>query len=259
MNRPLLKVENLHVHYGKIHAIQGINFEIVEGEILTIIGSNGAGKTTTLGALSGLHPPSSGRILFEGNPIGGLRPHKIVSRGISLSPEGRFIFPGLTVAENLSMGAHLRKDKEAVARDRDDLFTLFPRLKERIHQAGGTLSGGEQQMLAIARACMARPKLLLLDEPSLGLAPLLVKDIFENILEINRRGSHHTAGGAERPCRPQGGPTGHCPLQWARFHSRGCPGTPSRRKYPKSLLGSLGAMVMPPRMTQTFPFCRPEI
>ena len=188
-NSPLLRVEDLHVHYGKIHAIQGISFDIVEGEILTIIGSNGAGKTTTLGALSGLLPPSSGNVLFQGSPIQGLRPHKIVARGISLSPEGRHIFPSLTVLENMEMGAYLRKDKEAIAQDRDELFTLFPRLKERMGQPGGTLSGGEQQMLAIARACMARPKLLLLDEPSLGLAPILVKDIFDNIKEINKKGT----------------------------------------------------------------------
>ena len=188
-DRMLLKVKDLHVHYGKIHAIQGINFDIMKGEILTIIGSNGAGKTTTLGAVSGLLAPSSGSILFEESPIGGLRPHKIVSRGISLSPEGRFIFPDLTVEENLSMGAYLRKDKDAVTKDKEKLFALFPRLKERIEQPGGTLSGGEQQMLAIARACMARPKLLLLDEPSLGLAPLFVKGIFENILEINKGGT----------------------------------------------------------------------
>ena len=183
----LLKVKNLHIYYGKIHAIQGISFDIKKGEILTIIGSNGAGKTTTLGAISGLIAPSSGSISFEGNSIGGLRPHKIVSQGISLSPEGRFIFPSLTVAENMAIGAYLRKDREAIAKDQEELFSLFPRLKERIAQPGGTLSGGEQQMLAIARACMARPKLLLLDEPSLGLAPLFVKSIFENILEINKR------------------------------------------------------------------------
>ena len=185
----LLKVEDLHVHYGKIHAIQGLSFNISKGEILTIIGSNGAGKTTTLGALSGLLSPSSGNIFFEGGSIGGLRPHKMVARGISLSPEGRFIFPSLTVAENLAMGAYLRKDKAAIEQDREELFTLFPRLKERMEQRGGTLSGGEQQMLAIARACMARPKLLLLDEPSLGLAPLFVKGIFENIVEINKGGT----------------------------------------------------------------------
>ena len=188
-NTTLLSVENLHVHYGKIHAIQGISFDILKGEILTIIGSNGAGKTTTLGALSGLLHPSSGSILFEGNPIQNLRPHKIVARGISLSPEGRHIFPSLTVKENLEMGAYLRRDKKAITQDRDELFNLFPRIKERMEQPGGTLSGGEQQMLAIARACMARPQLLLLDEPSLGLAPLLVKDIFDNIRAINKKGT----------------------------------------------------------------------
>ena len=190
MNRDaILTVENLHVHYGKIHAIQGMSFNIFKGEILTIIGSNGAGKTTTLGALSGLLAPSCGKILFEGKSIGGYRPHKIVARGISLSPEGRFIFPKLTVAENLEMGAYLRQDRKTIKHDKEELFSLFPRLKERIDQPGGTLSGGEQQMLAIARACMARPKLLLLDEPSLGLAPLFVKSIFDNILKINKKGT----------------------------------------------------------------------
>ena len=188
-NDTILKVENLHVHYGKIHAIQGISFNILKGEILTIIGSNGAGKTTSLRAISGLHPPSTGSILFEKQFIQEQRPHKIVAQGISLSPEGRFIFPQLTVEENLKMGAYLRQDKKAIAQDKEEMFSLFPRLKERIHQPGGTLSGGEQQMLAIARACMARPKLLLLDEPSLGLAPLFVKGIFENILKINKKGT----------------------------------------------------------------------
>ena len=188
-NDAILKVENLHVHYGKIHAIQGVSFDILKGEILTIIGSNGAGKTTTLCALSGLLSVSSGSILFENKLIKNQRPHKIVAQGISLSPEGRFIFPKLTVAENLQMGAYLRKDSNAIAQDQEEMFSLFPRLKERINQPGGTLSGGEQQMLAIARACMARPKLLLLDEPSLGLAPLFVKGIFDNILKINQKGT----------------------------------------------------------------------
>ena len=185
----ILKVKNLHVHYGKIHAIQGISFDIIRGEILTIIGSNGAGKTTTLGALAGLLPSSSGDVLFEEKIIQNQRPHKIVAHGISLSPEGRFIFPTLTVAENLDMGAYLRRDRAAITHDKEEIFSLFPRLKERINQPGGTLSGGEQQMLAIARACMARPKLLLLDEPSLGLAPLFVKGIFDNIQEINKKGT----------------------------------------------------------------------
>ena len=185
----ILKVDNLHVHYGKIHAIQGVSFDIIKGEILTIIGSNGAGKTTTLGALSGLLTASSGNILFENKLIQNQRPHKIVAQGISLSPEGRFIFPKLTVAENLQMGAYLRQDSKAIAQDKEEMFSLFPRLKERINQLGGTLSGGEQQMLAIARACMAHPKLLLLDEPSLGLAPLFVKSIFDNILKINQKGT----------------------------------------------------------------------
>ena len=185
---PLLQVKGMHVHYGNIHAIQGIDLSITKGEIVTVLGPNGAGKTTTLHTISGLLTPSQGSILFEGRPLTGLPANKIVARGISQSPEGRMVFPGLTVMENLEMGAYLRRD-DKIERDKEDMFRLFPRLKERKRQPAGTLSGGEQQMLAIARACMANPRLLLLDEPSLGIAPILVKSIMEAICEINRRGT----------------------------------------------------------------------
>ena len=189
MTEALLEVKNLHVHYGAIHAIQGIDLCIYQGEIATILGPNGAGKTTTLHAISGLLKGSSGKIFFDGKPIHNLPAHKIVAHGISQSPEGRIVFPRLTVLENLEMGAYLRRDKEEIAQDRQIMFNLFPRLQERKSQVAGTLSGGEQQMLAIARAYMAKPRLLLLDEPSLGLAPLLVKAIFKAIVEINKRGT----------------------------------------------------------------------
>jgi branched-chain amino acid transport system ATP-binding protein len=182
----MITIENLQVKYGAIAAIRGISFDVPAGSIVTLIGANGAGKTTTLRTISGLVRAESGRIAFEGKDITNHPPHEIVQLGICQSPEGRMIFPGLTVRENLMMGAYLRKDKEGIQRDLDYGFSIFPRLKERLKQAGGTLSGGEQQMLAIARALMSKPKLLLLDEPSLGIAPLLVKLIFEKIVEINR-------------------------------------------------------------------------
>jgi branched-chain amino acid transport system ATP-binding protein len=182
----MLRVENLKVNYGAISAIKGISFHVPERSIVTLIGANGAGKTTTLRTISGLLPAASGSILFNGKEIANHPSHEIVKLGACQSPEGRMIFPGLTVKENLMMGAYLRKDKAEIAKDLEYNFTIFPRLKERLKQAGGTLSGGEQQMLAISRALMGRPKLLLLDEPSLGIAPLLVKLIFEKIVEINR-------------------------------------------------------------------------
>jgi len=184
-----LKVENLHVHYGQIEAIKGIDFSVSQGEIVTLLGCNGAGKTTVLKTLSSLIRSSSGKIKFEGQEIQNMEAHKIVSLGISQSPEGRMVFPDLTVDENLEMGAYLRKDKPKIKTDRDYVFSLFPRLKERIKQEAGTLSGGEQQMLAIARALMASPKLLLLDEPSLGIAPILVQSIMAAIKEINQKGT----------------------------------------------------------------------
>lgn len=187
--KALLEIKNLHVHYGAIHAIQGINLSIHEGEIVTILGPNGAGKTTTLHTVSGILKKSHGEILFDGKPIHQLPAHKIVARGISQSPEGRIVFPQLTVLENLEMGAYLRRNKEEITKDMKHMFELFGRLEERKHQIAGTLSGGEQQMLAIARAYMAKPRLLLLDEPSLGLAPLLVKAIFEAIIKINKMGT----------------------------------------------------------------------
>jgi len=185
----LLEIRGLHVHYGAIHALHGIDLEVEEGQVVTLIGANGAGKSTTLRTISGLLRPSAGTIRFRGERIDTLAPHKIVQRGISQSPEGRGIFANLSVAENLEIGAYTRKDPAGVASDKEKAFHLFPRLKERLSQLAGTLSGGEQQMLAMARALLARPKLLLLDEPSLGLAPQIVQTIFRIIQEINREGT----------------------------------------------------------------------
>jgi branched-chain amino acid transport system ATP-binding protein len=182
----MLEIKNLAVNYGAISALHGISLSVPGGQIVTLIGANGAGKTTTLKTISGLLKPASGEIVYEGHNIAGLPPHLIVLQGISQSPEGRMIFANLTVHENLQLGAYLQKNRETVRRELDRVFALFPRLKEREKQIAGTLSGGEQQMLAIGRALMSRPRLLLLDEPSLGLAPLLVKTIFEKIVEINR-------------------------------------------------------------------------
>ncbi len=181
----MLRVNGISTYYGNIQALKNICLEIAEGEIITLIGANGAGKTTTLMSISGLVPPRQGEIVFKGEPIHGMSPEKIVSLGISQVPEGRRIFPYLTVAENLDMGTYLRKDKDNIRKDLSYIWDLFPILSKRRHQAGGTLSGGEQQMLAISRALMARPRLLLLDEPSLGLAPLIVRQIFEIIRKIN--------------------------------------------------------------------------
>ena len=185
----LLKIENLHTYYGHIEALKGINLEVADGEIVTLIGANGAGKTTTLRTISGLIRPREGQIEFNGQDISKVPAHKIVEAGISHAPEGRQIFSTLTVTENLNMGAYsLAGDKAAIEDNRGRVFSLFPRLEERKNQLGGTLSGGEQQMLTIGRALMARPRLMMLDEPSLGLAPMLVKAIFDTIREINARG-----------------------------------------------------------------------
>ncbi|MBW2649816.1 MAG: ABC transporter ATP-binding protein [Deltaproteobacteria bacterium] len=181
----MLKLKNIQTFYGNIQALKDVTIEISEGEIITLIGANGAGKTTTLMAVCGIVPPRSGEISFMDEPITGMEPDKIVSLGICQVPEGRRIFPYLSVAENLDMGAFLRNDRAEIKKDMEYVFDLFPILAERRHQAGGTLSGGEQQMLAISRALMARPRLLLLDEPSLGLAPLIVKQIFEILIKIN--------------------------------------------------------------------------
>lgn len=181
----MLSLVDIHTFYGNIQALKGVSLEVIEGEIITLIGANGAGKTTTLMSISGIVPPRTGDVRFMGESITRVNPDKIVSMGISQVPEGRRIFPYLTVLENLDMGAFLRNDKDGVKSDLDYVFNLFPILAERHNQAGGTLSGGEQQMLAISRALMARPRLLLLDEPSLGLAPLIVKQIFEIIKKIN--------------------------------------------------------------------------
>ncbi len=182
----MLELKSVRTYYGNIQALKGIDLLVERGEIITLIGANGAGKSTTLMSISGVVPPKSGDILFEGQSIVGRDPDVIVGMGISQVPEGRRIFPHLTVRENLDMGALLRRDRDGVRRDLDYVYSLFPILAERKNQAGGTLSGGEQQMLAISRALMARPKLLLLDEPSLGLAPLIVQQIFDIISQINR-------------------------------------------------------------------------
>ncbi len=181
----MLELDNIKTYYGNIQALKGVSIEISEGEIITLIGANGAGKSTTLMSICGIAPPRSGEIRFMGKAINAMKPDRIVSLGICQVPEGRRIFPYLTVLENLDMGAFLRNDRENIKRDMDYILELFPILAERRNQSGGTLSGGEQQMLAISRALMARPKLLLLDEPSLGLAPLIVKQIFEIIHKIN--------------------------------------------------------------------------
>jgi branched-chain amino acid transport system ATP-binding protein len=185
----LLEVTDIHTFYGNIEALKGVSLTVEEGECVTLIGSNGAGKSTTLRSISGLTPPRQGSIVFDGTEIGEVPPQEIVQSGISLSPEGRHVFPRMSVRENLDLGAYLRKDSDGIKSDLDRVFSLFPRLKERERQKAGTMSGGEQQMLAIGRALMAEPKLLLLDEPSMGIAPILVERIYETIAEINRQGT----------------------------------------------------------------------
>jgi branched-chain amino acid transport system ATP-binding protein len=185
----ILELENVHTYYGAIQALRGITLDVREGEIVTLLGANGAGKSTTLRSINGLNHPRRGRIVFRGDDITQVPPHDIVSRGISQSPEGRKLFPRMTVLENLEMGAFQRKDRSDLKGDMDRVFALFPRLAERKTQKAGTLSGGEQQMCAIGRALMARPKLLMLDEPSMGLAPIFVEKVFETIVEINEQGT----------------------------------------------------------------------
>ncbi len=186
---PVIEVDDVHVYYGAIHALKGVSLTVREGEIVTLIGANGAGKSTTLRAINGINKPRQGSIRFQGNDITGAAPHTIVKQGIAQSPEGRRLFPRMSVTENLEMGAFQRTDKENFAEDMERVFTLFPRLKERRTQKAGTMSGGEQQMCAIGRALMARPKLLLLDEPSMGLAPIFVERIFETVVEVNKQGT----------------------------------------------------------------------
>jgi branched-chain amino acid transport system ATP-binding protein len=185
----ILKLEDVHTYYGSIHALKGVSLEVDEGEIVTLIGANGAGKSTTLRSINGLNHPRKGKITFQGGDITSEAPHNIVKNGIAQAPEGRKLFPRMTVLENLEMGAFQRNDKQGIKEDMDHVFTLFPRLAERKTQKAGTMSGGEQQMCAIGRAMMARPKLLLLDEPSMGLAPVLVERIFETLVEINKEGT----------------------------------------------------------------------
>jgi branched-chain amino acid transport system ATP-binding protein len=184
----VLQVEGLDVYYGAVHALKGVSLEAHDGEIVTLIGANGAGKSTLLRTLSGLIPARAGRMVYNGRELNRMAPHEIVRLGISQSPEGRMVFANLTVEDNLELGAYQRKDRAEIRQDQKGMYDMFPRLFERRKQMAGTLSGGEQQMLAIARALMSRPSLLLLDEPSLGLAPLLVREIFRTIGEINRRG-----------------------------------------------------------------------
>jgi branched-chain amino acid transport system ATP-binding protein len=184
-----LLVESLDVYYGAVHALKGVSLRVEQGEIVTLIGANGAGKTTLLRTISGIVPSRSGHVSFEGKDITKTPPHEIVGLGVSQSPEGRMVFANLSVEDNLELGAYRRRDRDGIKQDRDKVFHLFPRLQERKKQLSGTLSGGEQQMLAMGRALMSRPRLLLLDEPSLGIAPLLVRDIFRTITEINRAGT----------------------------------------------------------------------
>jgi len=184
----MLKINNLNVFFGGIHALKGISFDVPKGKVITLIGANGAGKSTTLRAICGLIKPQEGKIKFNNKVISNIPTDKIVKKGIALIPEGRKIFPNLTVQENLSLGAFARTDKKEITKDLEWIYELFPRVKERLWQKGGTLSGGEQQMLAVARGLMSRPKLLMLDEPSLGLAPLLVKEIFDIIKRIHQEG-----------------------------------------------------------------------
>jgi branched-chain amino acid transport system ATP-binding protein len=186
---PVLRVEDVHTFYGSIEALKGISLDVREGEIVTLIGANGAGKSTTLRSINGLNHPRKGKIFFQGTDVTSMPPHQIVKRGISQSPEGRKLFPRMSVIENLEMGAFQRTDRPGIKEDMDRVFSLFPRLAERKSQKAGTMSGGEQQMLAIGRALMARPKLLLLDEPSMGLAPIFVEKIFEIVKEINSQGT----------------------------------------------------------------------
>ena len=186
---PILEVENIHSYYGNIHALRGISLTVEKGEIVTLIGANGAGKSTTLRTICGLLKPREGHVRFDNEDLASYKPHDIIFKGMSMVPEGRRIFARLTVSENLEMGAYTRKRGPELSKDLERVFTLFPRLKERRSQVGGTLSGGEQQMLATARALMAHPRLLLMDEPSMGLAPVLVEAIFETIQQINKEGT----------------------------------------------------------------------
>ena len=185
----MLEVNEVHTYYGNIHALKGISLTVEKGEIVTLIGSNGAGKTTTLRSICGLQKPRQGNILLEGEDLGPFKAHEIVAKGVAMVPEGRGIFARLSVAENLDMGAYIRRDRAGIQKDLERVFTIFPRLKERQNQVAGTLSGGEQQMLATGRALMTRPRLLLMDEPSMGLAPVLVEAIFDVIKEINQEGT----------------------------------------------------------------------
>ncbi len=230
----LLELEDVHVHYGAIAALKGLSATVDEGEIVTLLGANGAGKTTTLKTVSGLRPITSGRVLFEGRDLAGVPAHERVQMGISQAPEGRGIFPGMTIVENLEMGAYTRTRQDLSA-EYERVFHLFPRLEERRKQQGGTLSGGEQQMLAIGRALMAKPRLLLLDEPSLGLAPKLVAQIFTIIHGDQPAGHHHPARGAERRPGPPTSAPRLRPRDRPPRQDRRRQGPPQRRLRPSGL------------------------
>ena len=236
----LLALEQLQVSYGGIRAVKGVDLPVEPGELVCLIGANGAGKTTTLRAVTGLVRAAGGRIVYDGAEIGRLRVHEIARRGLALVPEGRGVFAQLTIEENLAMGAYARSDAAGVAADIERAFALFPRLKERRRQTAGTLSGGEQQMLAIARALMSRPKLLLLDEPSMGLAPLMVEKIFEVVRAIAAEGRDAAAGGAERAPRARGEPPRLRAGRRPRRHLRRGALAPRRPAHPRGLPGRVG-------------------
>ena len=221
----MLEVFDLQVSYGAIKALDGVSFAVPQGRIVTLLGANGSGKTTTIRAITGLAAPQAGRILFEGRPLQGLPPHEVVRRGVAVVPEGRRIFINLSVHENLLLGGYVRRDQDSLARDLDEIYDTFPRLAERRGQPAGTLSGGEQQMLALGRALMSRPRLLLLDEPSLGLAPLLVREVFKILSRLNRRQSFRrfraNAPGRPRPGLPARRPRRRCRRAAGRGKRRG--------------------------------------
>lgn len=236
----MLEIKDLHVHYGVIPALKGISLHIEEGEVVSMIGANGAGKTTTLHTISGLKRPTSGQVTFQGQDITKTPAQNIARLGICQIPEGRGVFNNLTVVENLYLGAYLRKDKAGIEADAEWAYSVFPRLRERQKQRAGTLSGGELQMLAMARAMMSRPKLLLMDEPSMGLSPILVDEIFRTIIKLNReRGGHHPAGGAKRPDGPVCIQPGLCNGDRGDHHLWLRPGPSPQRRDQKGLPGDL--------------------
>ncbi len=241
MAAAMLTVTGLQVNYGGIQAVKGVDMEVRQGELVTLIGANGAGKTTTMKAITGLKPFSAGDILYDGKSIKGVPTHELLKRGLAMVPEGRGIFARMSILENMQMGAYLRTDKEGIKKDVERMFGFFPRLRERATQFAGTLSGGEQQMLAMARAIISKPKLLLLDEPSMGLSPIMVEKIFEVVREISKEGPDGAAGRAERASRAAGGRPRLRDGLGHGHHDRQCPRHARR---------SEGARRLPGRMTQ---------